>query len=400
MPVVGRALFLLLALLPFLGPSLHAKSFVLGPFRNASSNASINWIGEAVVESSTDALAEAGLTVVDRSDWTLALSNAGIRDENRLSQASMIRVAGSLDADVLILGQFDYTPPSDPKAAVTEGQLRISARILNVNELERVAAFALSGKLADLARILADFHWELVSRAGSRRWPTRDSYVSAHPPIRVDAIENYVRGMRSVDPAQRVRLLANSWRLDNKFAKPALELGLINFRKKQYKQAAEWLQRVDAESRRGHEAQFFLGLARFHQGDYPGAQSVFQQLSNSVPVNEVWNNLGVALSRIGHPDALLALEKAMQGDPGDADYAFNYGYALWKQARYKEAAEVFQSALARNPSDTQLRAYLERSQLQVPATDIRSPAQERVKETFNESVYLALKSLIENRARP
>jgi cytochrome c-type biogenesis protein CcmH/NrfG len=90
--------------------------------------------------------------------------------------------------------------------------------------------------------------------------------------------------------------------------------------------------------------------------------------------------------------------KALEGDPGDPDYHFNVGLALFRAGRFDEAAESFRAVLDRTPEDAEAIAMLGRA-LQKPSarrSAIPDPP-ERVKETFEESAWLQLKAVLQPR---
>lgn len=339
----------LLALFCALTAQLPADTYLVVPFSSLSTDRTLDWIGEGISETVIDALAEGQVLVIGRTELQEGLRNAGIRSTTRLSQASMIKVADTLDSDVVVIGQFDFTPPADPAAPRTNGTLRINAKLINVRTLSPVATISQSGRLADFAKLLNDFCWEILLHANPEHASTRDAYIAEHPPTRVDAVENYVRGLLASAPEQKTRYFAAAAKIDPKFGKPAFELGIMNFNKRQYKVAADWFQQVPSGIRKSHDALFLLGVSRFRLGEYPAAQSAFAKLSLEVPLNEVWNNLGASLSRIGNSDSLAAFQKALEGDPNDADYRFNVGFALLKQNRLQEALPYFQRVLAADP---------------------------------------------------
>ena len=84
------------------------------------------------------------------------------------------------------------------------------------------------------------------------------------------------------------------------------------------------------------EASFKLGICRYYEGDYDAAIRLFRMVSDEVPLNEVLNDLAAALSRRNDASAADGFKKALEGDEGDPDYWFNYGYALWKLGRLRK----------------------------------------------------------------
>jgi tetratricopeptide (TPR) repeat protein len=117
-------------------------------------------------------------------------------------------------------------------------------------------------------------------------------------------------------------------------------------------------------------------------------------VSSEIPLNEVFNNLGAALSRRNDAAAMENFNKALEGDQGDPDYWFNIGYALWKQGKFALAAEKFRSALDRSPGDQEATIMLGRCiKMDGPrAGDPRSDGRERIKTAFEDSAFRQLQA--------
>jgi Flp pilus assembly protein TadD len=158
--------------------------------------------------------------------------------------------------------------------------------------------------------------------------------------------------------------------------------------------ALGWLERVDRTDSHYLEAQFLLGICRYHSGDFAGAEAAFRLVAESAPLNEVVNNLGAAQSRRNEPETIENFKKALEGDSGDPDYHFNLGYALWKRGRFDDAAQSFRAAVARKPTDTEATTMLGRclNKSAPRPGDPRSDGLERLKLTFEESAYRQLKA--------
>ena len=138
------------------------------------------------------------------------------------------------------------------------------------------------------------------------------------------------------------------------------------------------------------------GICRFETGNYAGAQTAFESVAKVVPLNEVYNNLGAAQSRLNRPDAIESFLKALEGDSSDPDYHFNVGYALWKEGKFEAAAERFRAVLDRNPEDSEATRMLGRClSRQGPQTPDRAAIMERLKTTYEESAYWQLKAVLQ-----
>ncbi len=374
--------------------AVRAETILVLPFANHSTSANLDWIGESIAESLGDALTSEGLLVLDRADRLEAYRRLALRPGADLTKASMIKIGEALDASSLIFGTFEVLPPAGGKDQ-TKGSLRITARIINLKHSHQLPEFGETGALEDLASLEVRLGYEALATFHPKTMPSREDFVRARPSVRMDAVESYIRGLMATSPEQRHRYFTQAARLDEHYSQPCYQLGKTYWEKQDYKIAAGWLARVARSDPHFLEAQFFLGLSRFQLGDFANAAASFELVSASVPLNEVFNNLGAALSRENNPAAAVAnFQKALEGDSGDPDYHFNLGYAWWRSGRFAEAAASFREVLDRNPEDREAAEFLDRAQKQEgprPA-DPKSEARERLKTNYDEAAYRQLQA--------
>jgi tetratricopeptide (TPR) repeat protein len=309
----------------------------------------------------------------------------------------VIRLAEFLDSEQVIFGNFSFTPPAsgDPKI---RGSIRITAQTINLREASRGPDFTEIGPLQDLARLQTHLAWQTFKFLRPESAPTDEEFRTRRPEIRLGAIEYYTRGLLADTPDQQLKLFQSAVGLDPTFSPAHFHIGRIQFDKKSYRTAAEHLSKVAPFDHRYRRAHFLLGLSRFFNNDFKGAQHAFRGVAESVPLNEVWNNLGAAQSRLNLPEALSNFQKALEGDPADPDYHFNVGYALFKQGKLEQAAERFRAVLDRDPDDAEAILMLGRCLQPAnarPSSSLRSEGLERLKSTFEESAYLQLKAVLQ-----
>jgi tetratricopeptide (TPR) repeat protein len=164
--------------------------------------------------------------------------------------------------------------------------------------------------------------------------------------------------------------------------------------------AADHLDKVARTDANYRTATFLLGLCHYRLRDFAAAEKAFQSVAESVPLNEVLNNLAAAQSRQNSPVALENFQKALEGDSNDPDYHFNVGYALFRRGNLEAAAERFRAVLDRDPADTEAITMLGRAlkkQTAAARGGLQSQGLERLKETYEESAYLQLKAVIERK---
>ncbi len=386
----------------FAAVSLRAETVLVLPFANVSKSANLDWIGESIAETTREALASEGVLVLDREDRLEAYRRLSVRPNALLTRATVIKIGQALDASKVIHGQFDLTPPAAGAGATANparGTLRITARILNIEGLKQGPEYAESGPLEDLAAIQTRLSWQTLQFIVPKTAPSEQEFLGARPPVRVDAIENYVRGLLASSAEQKHRFFTQAARLDERYSQPAFQLGKIYWERKDYRAAATWLARVRRSDSHYLEAQFFLGLCRYYTGDFNLSSQCFQSVAVWVPLNEVWNNLGAAQSRLGIGAAAENFRKALEGDDADPDYHFNLGYVLWKNGEFDAAVASFRAALERNPEDAEATSFLGRALRKDPARqgDSRTQGRERLKTNYEETAYRQLKAALESR---
>jgi tetratricopeptide (TPR) repeat protein len=372
------------------GIQARADTVLVLPFFNLSNSPNLDWIGESFAETIRESLSAQGVLALSREDRQEAFRRLSIRPYALLTRASVIKLGESLDAGRVIFGQYSVTPGSPP----SKGSLRITSRILDLKRIKQGPELTELGALEDLAAIQTHLAWQAVQAISPKTAPSEEDFRSARPQVRVDAIESYIRGLLASAPERKHYFFTQSARLDARFSQPRFQLGRLQTQKKEYRAALSWLEHVDRADSHYFEAQFLLGICRYYTGDYTGAEAAFHLVSETVPLNEVFNNLGVAQSRKNEPRALENLGKAVQGDSADPDYHFNLGYALWKRGEFESAATSFRAALDRKPGDTDATLLLGRclSKSGPRAGDPKNDGLERLKLNYEETAYRQLQA--------
>src|SRR5262249_14444014 len=150
----------------------------------------------------------------------------------------------------------------------------------------------------DLARLQTHLAWQTLSFVMPKSAPSEESFRSRRATVRVDAIENYTRGLLAASVEQRLKLFSQAVRLDPRYSQANFQLGKLELERKSYRASAESFEKVASSDVHYREATFLLGLARYKLGDFIAAARAFRSVADSVPLNEVWNNLGAAQSRL------------------------------------------------------------------------------------------------------
>ena len=387
-----------LAAFAMLGCSvLHAGADLVLPFFNHSKSTNLDWIGESIAESVNDSLASSDLLTLDRGDRLEAYRRLSLRAGAEITHASIVKIGQALDASSVIYGSYELLPGLATESAnkQSKGSLRITARILDLQHMRQGPEFGETGALEDLAAIEVQSGWQALKQLDPRTKLSEQEFVAARPPVRIDAVENYIRGLLAASPEQSSRFFTQAARLDEHYSPPCFQLAKGYWEKKDYKVAAGWFERVARSDPRYLQAQFFLGLCRYYNGDYTGAEQCFQTVAAEAPLNEVYNDLGAAQARQHKSDAaVVSFTKALEGDSADPDYCFNLGFTEWRAAQYDGAITNLRATLERNPSDQEATSLLGRAlKHDGPRPgDQRTENRERIKTNYEEAAYRQLQA--------
>ncbi len=382
----------LIALLLFTS-ALRGDNIAVLPFFNESKLPNLDWIGESVSENIRETLASQGLLVLSREDRVEVFRRLSIRPNALLTHASVLKIGETLDAAQMVFGHFLFSP--DPANSQSKGSLKLVGSLLDLKNLKQGPEFQTVGPVENLSVLQTHLAWQLLKYLAPKAAPSEEEFGRARPPVRVDAVENYIRGLLAPDADRKQKLFTQASRLDEGFSEPCFQLGRIFFQKKEYRSAAQWLARVNRADSHYMEALFLTGLAHYYQGNYDTAANQFHQVAALVPLNEVYNDLGAAQSRRNLPDAMENFKKALEGDEADADYWFNVGYWLWKAGKFDEAAQKFRAVLDRTQYDAEAMSLLGRClKREGPRPVELRPAEgrERVKLNFELAAFRQLQA--------
>lgn len=335
------------------------------PFENDSRIAHLDWIGEGLSELTAERLQDRDVHVFSREDRLATLERIGLPDSARFSHATLIKIAGEADADVVVYGRF----VSDGKTATLE------ARVLRLNPPSLSAPLRETGQLADLIRMHARLSWQVLCALDAKKCPpqgnNRDesSFTEPPPTLTQDGLQNFVRGITGAQDDDRLRGLREGARLEPAWDRPAFELGQIYFKKRDCDSALVWYSRVPPNRQDGPEASFNTGVCHLARNDAGRADAAFSSLlertkktadKDAVPeLPEMHNNLGVARLRLGKwNEAGTEFDRASALDPEESDYWVNIALAKLTGKQNAAAVPPLERARKAEPDDKEARALL------------------------------------------
>lgn len=365
-----------------------AGTLVVIPFENRSSAPGLEWIGESFPEFLRQSLSSTTFYVVPREDRMRAYERAGIPAEVHPSRATVYRVAEDMGADYVVLGEYDFDGRT----------FTATAQLLNMRSQQLSSALHESGRLAQLLDIQNALGWDLLQAAHLEPGLSRDAFLKGAPSIRLDAFENYVRGITATAGPEKIDRFRQAIRISPTYTQALLALGKTCLAERQYDQASAALGRIPPSDSASREANFYLGLASYYQGDFSRAETAFNFVASRLPLTEVYNDLGVVLSRRGDKNALEYFRKAVDADPSQPDYHFNLAVALYRSGDGGAAAAELRETLSLRPSDGEAKSLLAGIGTEAGSAQTKSgmakPAQkvllERIQPNYDESSFRQL----------
>ncbi len=361
------------------------------PFENASKAPGLDWIGEAFVEVLVDRMASPSLYAIARQDRNYAFDRAGVPANVHPSRATLFRIAEQMDADYMVLGTYTF----DGETFTGKAQL------LDVKRLHLSPEITESGPLLKLLDTQNALAWDLLRMIDAKAATSKQQFMSASPEIRLDAFENYIRGVVTTSRPEKIKKFREAVRLNPQYTMAMMQLGKTYFASRDYDSAAQWFTRVPKEDDAAREANFYAGLCYYYAGQYEKAATAFSFLAERFPLTEVYNNLGVAEARRGRKDGLEFFQKAVEADPNDADYRFNLGLTLYRNGDVANAAKELGQALQLRPNDGEAKTLLDQissgtAQATSQAGQARRLPFERIKRNYDESSFRQLALEIQN----
>ena len=384
----GLLLFFLLT-----APFSLAETFLILPFFNLSNSKNIDWIGDSLSETVQESLAREGVLTVPSAQRDRAMEELGIRRYALLTRATMIELAMNVDATSVVYGSYEFGVVDGP---LTGSPVALRAALLDVRRLRRGPDMEERGPVEDLSLLQSRLAWKVLGAVRPGLSMTEERFMADHPPVRLDALESYVRGLLATGLEQKLALFANAARLETVFSQPCFQLGRLHFERKDYRAAAEWLQRVLPADSHYRESQFLMGLTRYHLADFAGASESFAKVAAEVPMPAVLNNLGVVQLRAGDPGAVATLKRAVDLDEADPDFHFNLAYAHWRRGELESASASLRAVLERTPEDEISALLLARcgQALGPKPGEPRFENLERLKTAYDESAWRHLQSIL------
>jgi len=346
----------------------------------------LEWIGDSFPELFQQRLDSPTIYVLAREDRLRAYDRLGIPIELRPSRPTIYRIAEQLDVDYVVLGEYDF----DGRTFTATAQLLDMRRPRLLPEMKE------SGPLLNLIDVQTGLAWKTLHALFFSFATSRQDFIAQAAPVRLDAFENYIKGVIAPTTDEQIQHLREAVRLNAGYSEALLRLGKAFYEQRQYEQAETWLSKIPQDDSAALEAHFYLGLSEYYRDQFPRAESAFAFVAERLPLSEVYNDLGVVVDHRDKAAAEGYFQKAIAQDSSDPDYHFNLGVELYRNGDFAGASRQLREALALKPGDAEAKSLLEMmggsGQAGVVSASIKLP-QQRIRSNYDESTFrqLALK---------
>jgi tetratricopeptide (TPR) repeat protein len=318
--------------------SAGARQLVM-PFENETHELRYDWLAEGAASLLTEDLTALRAQALSREDRLRAFEHLRVPATNKLSEATIIRVAQIVGAEQVITGSF----------AVNGTSVTIHARPIRLDTGRRFPEITETGALTEL--------FETFARAARRLLP--DSVVPtsemerAHPPLA--AFEEYIKGAVAENPSTQIVFFKEALRYAPDFHQARLALWSVYTEQGEHRQALDIVQQVPSTHPLSRQARFRAALSTMSLGRHAEAIDLFTALNREQRDPALLNDAGVAQLRrtARSPDGSAAdlFGQALMISPDDADLTFNLGYAAWLAHDTLTAVRWLREAVRRNPAD-------------------------------------------------
>jgi tetratricopeptide (TPR) repeat protein len=302
------------------------------------------WLGEGLALLLADDLNALGADAIARDERVRAFERLQVPPHAPLTRGTIIRIGQLVGATTVVSGRID----------LVERRVAVQGQVLRIDTGRISAEFDERGTLDELP--------VLVERAARRLAPAGGASASLPPKPSMAAFEQLVKGLVSVSPKTQVTFFEKALSLEPGFDRAKLALSRAHAELGEWARARDLALQVNAQSVFGDRALFEAAVAEIQSRQYDAAFDRLVALAERTRAPETYNNLGVVQLRRGttaqQGKATYYFNKAVEVDPGVADYAFNLGYAYWREQDLPAAIYWMRETVRRDPADSDAHIVL------------------------------------------
>ena len=387
------------------------------PFENTSNRPEYNWVGESFADSLAELLNKPGLLVVSSDERQLAYQRLRLPETVIPSRATAIKLARDAKASMIVIGTYSVTPaPQEAKEeegkekdkSSAEAYVQLTARVIKVNEGRTLGEmfdgswatrqFDFGGPLTTLQNIQGRLAYQILYQRDKALPFSQNQLVQEATKVPQRAFEAYVKGVQLPErDSKRSNYLKNALHYFAEanggaiYPQAAFELGRFYMVAGKWKDATEYLTKLQKKDPHYAEAAFYAGLGYAKMGDFGRALAALVPLASEVPLIGIYNNAGVVAVQASRDEKkdeersrLLTqgtsfLARAAESSPDDPMVHFNYALALFLSGKFAEAAEQLKPVITADPRDGQAYFLYAKSLERTGKTEIANAADDQAR---------------------
>ena len=272
------------------------------------------WFGEAAAIALTDELASLGVPAASRDERVGVFESLQLPVSAPLSKATIIRTGEVIGASAMVLGDVRLAD-----------KVTVRARVIDLVTGQQFADVTASGTSAEF--------FALMTTVAKGLAPHLDHSATPRPALAwpsIEAFEDYVKGLVANGADTQVRFLEAALVHSPNDARTLIALWHARTGQGDHAKALEAANKVPATSRESRTAKFLAAQSLIALKRYDEAFKALEALYKQEPAAALSNALGVLQLRRGavqQGTPIFFFHRAVEESGGDAEIAFNLGYA-------------------------------------------------------------------------
>lgn len=312
--------------------------FVVVPFDSPAKEPRLTWMREGAAILLTDALAAAGVAVIEREERLQAFDRLQLPASATLSRASAIRVGHALAASAVISGSVQ----------TQDERLIVRARVVRIDTGRLLPEVESSGPLTQMFDVFATLAGRL--RGEPATTGTNDR-LAPSPAV----FELYVKGLLAETPSTALSFLEQALKAAPAYDRVRVALWDLHSEASEHQRALDVISAIGPKSRLYRDSRFRRALSLLELKRFDDALQTLRAMNTELPSATVANAIGVIELRraVTHQPgrATYYFSQASELDPTDGNLFFNLGYAYWLDKDPKAAIYWLREAVRRDPTD-------------------------------------------------
>ena len=381
------------------------------PFENTSDHPEYNWIGESFADSLSVLLDKPGLIVVTSDERAVAYQRLRLPLTVIPSRATAIKIARELKASMIVFGTYNVTAspaasgddkskPADKPAATIIGQ----ARVIRVNEGRMAGDISTApGRPGNTIspttsrtcrRSTASLAYQILFQRDKALSFSRNNLIQEATKVPPQAFRSVHEGIanrpKRTDAGHLFQERAKAlWRCERRrrLSASGFRVGTLLFQSVSVEGSYRIFHNA-AEKGAALQRSAVLCRARLlEDGRRRARPATLVPLADEkvMPLVAVYNNAGAfsveAARNEKKPEertrlllqGITLLSRAADSSPDDTTVLFNYGYALFLNEKFGEAADKLERVIATDQRDGQAYYLLAKAQARANHADAAPP---------------------------